>query len=204
MHHGNPEIEMAVIGADDQLVGLDREYREKIDMRSALCDQFCAHLSGGLDPEGPDHKIPTGQQPFEPARRPRQYLMSQSIDISRRIRRQGDGESIRKLGEGKRFTIRLSSGNGTVRMVCKAIPRQSVGRVAGAGYHRENLTRRCSIVSRKIRDNGLPAVYRRTAILRALSVLFRLIAGITACRGEISEQSKAILDDDLGRELARI
>ena len=34
-------------------------------------------------------------------------------------------------GEGKRFTIRLSSGNGTVRMVCKAIPRQSVGRVAG-------------------------------------------------------------------------
>ncbi|QFG76948.1 hypothetical protein DMB90_20095 [Raoultella planticola] len=52
----------------------------------------------------------------------------------------------------------------------------------------------------KIRDNGLPAVYRRTAILRALSVLFRLIAGITACRGEISEQSKAILDDDLGRE----
>lgn len=70
MHHGNPEIEMAVIGADDQLVGLDREYREKIDMRSALCDQFCAHLSGGLDPEGPDHKIPTGQQPFEPARRP--------------------------------------------------------------------------------------------------------------------------------------
>lgn len=98
MHHGNPEIEMAVIRADDQLVGLDREYREKIDMRSALCDQFCAHLSGGLDPEGPDHKIPTGQQPSEPARRPRQYLMSQSIDISRRIRRQGDGESIRKLG----------------------------------------------------------------------------------------------------------
>jgi hypothetical protein len=139
---------MAVIGADDQLVGLDREHREKIDMRSALCDQFCAHLSGGLDPEGPDHKIPTGQQPSEPARRPRQYLMSQSIDISRRIRRQGDGESIRKLGEGKRFTIRLSSGNGTVRMVA----RQSLGsrwaEWRGAGYQ-EILARRCSIVSRK-------------------------------------------------------
>jgi hypothetical protein len=42
----------------------------------------------------------------------------------------------------------------------------------------------------KIRDNGFPAVYRRTAILRALSVLFRLIAGITACGEDIrTEQS---------------
>ena len=63
--HSDSEIEMAVIGPDDNLVGLYREHREKIDVGRAVCDQFCAHLSGGLNAEGLDHQIPAGQQPSD-------------------------------------------------------------------------------------------------------------------------------------------
>ena len=83
-------------------------------------------------------------------------------------------------------------------MVDKAIPRQSVGRMA-ARHHRVSW-RAAVCFTKKRRDESVPPVYRRKAILRAPIVLCRVIADITAYGGEGSEQRKPILDDDLGRE----
>jgi hypothetical protein len=84
-------------------------------------------------------------------------------------------------------------------MVDKAIPRQSVGRIA-ARHHRVSWRAAVLLFHEKRRDDSVPTVYRRKTILRAPIVLYRVIAGITAYGGEGSEQRKPILDDDLGRE----